>query len=98
MFQVITLLSPKGIGQKTRKRIELLVNLRKIKDFELLRPLKLKAVLEWSLSKTCQGTDISCPYLDPRSVTVGNKVSEEIQFPDIFFQTGRIRCYTAALP
>ena len=70
------------VGQR---KVPFVVRLKKIKNEEVLFPVRLRARLEWSLEQKCNQNEISCPILDPRSVK-----HEDILIPNIFFETGTI--------
>ena len=70
------------VGQR---KVPFLVRLTKIKNEEVLLPVRLRAKLEWLLDQKCNQNTISCPILDPRSIK-----HEDILIPNIFVETGII--------
>ena len=85
LSQVIEITTSKAIHKVGQTKVPFLVQLKKIKNEEVLFPVRLRAKVEWSLELKCDKNEMSCPILDPRSIK-----HEDILIPNIFFQTGTI--------
>ena len=85
LSQAIEITTSKAMNKVGQRKVPFLVRLKKIKNEEVLFPVRLRAKLEWSLEQKCNQNEISCPILDPRSIK-----HEDILIPNIFFETGTI--------
>ena len=85
LSQAIEITTSKAMNKVGQRKVPFQVRLKKIKNEEVLFPVRLRAKLEWSLEQKCNQNEISCPILDPRSIK-----HEDILIPNIFFETGTI--------
>ena len=85
LSKAVEITTSKANSKVGQRKVPFLVRLTKIKNEEVLLPVRLRARLEWLLDQKCNQNTISCPILDPRSIK-----HEDILIPNIFFETGII--------